>query len=113
MKKFIVLYHAPDELLAQSSNANPEEMEKGMEAWMEWAQKCGDKLVDMGTPLGNGITLGPGGSSASSESKIIGYSILQANSMEEAKDLLKDHPHLDWNAACEIEVHESLAVPGS
>lgn len=38
MKRFIVLYHAPDELLAQSSNANPEEMEKGMEVWMAWAK---------------------------------------------------------------------------
>ena len=84
-----------------------------MKAWMAWAQKCGDKLVDMGTPLGNGITLGPGGSSASSASRIIGYSILQANNMEEARGLLKDHPHLDWNAECEIDVLESLAMPGT
>ena len=36
-----------------------------------------------------------------------------AESMEEARELCKDHPHLDWNAACEIVVHESLPVPGS
>jgi len=33
--------------------------------------------------------------------------------MEEARGLLKDHPHLDWNAECEIDVLESLAMPGS
>jgi hypothetical protein len=113
MKKFIVSYQAPVDATWKTQESTPEEMEAGMKAWMDWAQKCGDNLVDMGTPLGNAVTLGPGGSSASSESKIIGYSILQANSMEEAKDLLKDHPHLDWNASCEIELHESLAMPGS
>jgi len=43
----------------------------------------------------------------------MGYSILQAENMDEAKELLQGHPHLDWNAACEIEVHESLPMPGS
>jgi hypothetical protein len=113
MKKFIVSYLAPVDATWKTQESTPEEMEAGMKDWMDWAQKCGDNLVDMGTPLGNAVTLGPGGSSASSESKIIGYSILQANSMEKAKNLLKDHPHLDWNASCEIELHESLAMPGS
>ena len=28
--------------------------EAGMEPWMAWAERCGDGLVDMGTPLGGG-----------------------------------------------------------
>ena len=51
MKNFIVIYHAPIDFLKQSANTSPEEMKKGMEAWMIWAEKCGDKLVDMGKPL--------------------------------------------------------------
>ena len=113
MKKFIVTYQAPIDASWKTQESTPEEMEEGMKAWMAWAQKCGDKLVDMGTPLGNGIALSPGGSSENSESRIIGYSILQADNMEETRSLLKDHPHLDWNAECEIDVHESLAMPGS
>ena len=113
MKKFIISYNAPIDAAWKTAESSPEEMEKGMQAWMAWAQKCGDKLVDFGTPLGNGVTLGPGGSSAASDSRMIGYSILQADSMEEVTDLLKDHPHLDWNAACEIEIHECLPVPGA
>ena len=112
MKKFVITYSAPIDAAWKTAESSPEEMEEGMKAWMAWAQKCGDKLVDFGTPLGNGVTLGPGGSSVNSESKIIGYSILQAESLEEARELLRDHPHLDWNAACEIEVHESLPAPG-
>lgn len=113
MKNFIVTYHAPIDAAWKSAESTPEEMQAGMKAWMVWAEKCGSNLVDFGTPLGNGVTLKPGGSMESSESSIIGYSILQAASMDEAKDLCKDHPHLQWNAACEIVVHESLPVPGS
>ena len=113
MKKFIVTYLAPMDANWKTQESTPEEMEAGMKAWMAWAEKCGNKLVDMGSPLGNGISLRPGGSSLASESLIIGYSVLQADSMEEASSLLKDHPHLDWNAECQIEVHESLPAPGN
>ena len=113
MKKFMVTYNAPIDAAWKTAESTPEEMEAGMKAWMAWAQKCGDKLLDFGTPLGNGLSLKPGGNSANSESAIIGYSILQAESMEEARELLQDHPHLDWNAACEIEVHEALPAPGN
>jgi hypothetical protein len=41
-----------------------------------------------------------------------GYSIIQAESMEEAVELLKEHPHLHWAEGCKIEVFESLPVPG-
>ena len=113
MKKFIVTYLAPMDASWKTQESTPEEMEAGMKAWMAWAEKCGNKLVDMGSPLGNGISLRPGGGSSSSESLIIGYSVLQADSMDEASSLLKEHPHLDWNAECQIEVHESLPAPGN
>ncbi len=113
MTKFIVTYLAPIDATWKTQESTPEEMEAGMKAWMVWAEKCGNKLVDMGSPLGNGKTVSPGGITSASKSEIIGYSILQANNMEEAVSLLKEHPHLDWNAACEIEVHESLPMPGN
>lgn len=112
MTKFIVTYLAPIDAVWKTAESSPEDMKKGMEAWMKWAEKCGNKLVDMGTPLGNGMSLSPGRGAVSSESKIIGYSILQADSMEDARELLKEHPHLDWNASCKIELHEALPAPG-
>jgi hypothetical protein len=33
------------------AQASQEEQTKGMEASMQWAKKCGDKLVDLGSPL--------------------------------------------------------------
>jgi len=112
MKKFIVIYTAPMSAMEQMKDADPEESKKGMEAWNVWAKKCGTGLVDLGQPLGPTETLSPSGSSTTG-SNMVGYSILQAESMEGAKKLLEGHPHLGWNAECTIEVHEALPLPGA
>ena len=111
MKKFMVIYHAPAGAAEKMEGTSPEEMKAGMESWMVWAQKCGAGLVDMGTPLGNGQKISPAGSTPS-DKNVVGYSVLQAETMEEAKKMLAEHPHLAWTAGCEIEVHESLPLPG-
>jgi len=113
MKKFIVLYHAPDEALAESASSTPEQMEEGMKPWMDWAEKCGSHLIDLGNPLTGGQKLFPDGKSENSQRQVCGYSILQANDMAEAKSLLDGHPHLQWRGDCEIEVHEVMPLPGS
>ena len=110
MKNFVVIYHAPASFMEQMEHASPEEMQKGMEQWMEWAGKCGDALVDFGTPLAGGQKLRKSGSSPS-DKNVAGYSILQAEDMQGAKALLEGHPHLEWTAGCEIEVHESMPPP--
>jgi hypothetical protein len=112
MKKYIVIYHAPDELNAKMAESTPEEMAKGMESWMAWAAKCGDQLVDLGNPLEGGQKLRPDGSSEQSGRQVVGYSILQAENIDDAKALLDGHPHLAWDGACEIEVHEVMPLPG-
>lgn len=111
MKKFIVLYHAPTTAMEQMKNSTPEDMEEGMKPWMEWAQKCGSGLVDMGTPLANGQKVTKSGTSPS-DKNVVGYSILQAEDMEAAKAMLMEHPHLQWTEGCEVEVHECMPLPG-
>ena len=110
MKKYMVIYHAPMSAAEQMQSATPERMQEGMKAWMAWAEGCGDGLVDMGTPLGGGQKMTESGASPSDKS-VMGYSVLQAEDMEGAQALLKGHPHLGWNADCEIEVHESMPLP--
>lgn len=111
MKKFMVLYHAPAEVLRQSVMHNRDDEQKGMFAWMLWAQKCGSKLVDFGWPLINGVEITSAGEARDSGRDVTGYSIIQAESMEDARQLLADHPHLAWNPLCSIEVHETLPLP--
>ena len=110
MKTFIVIYYAPTSA-DQNMQADPKEMAGVMDAWMAWAKKVGSGMKDIGTPLGNGFQITKSGKDAPSKSNIVGYSIIQAESMDEAKALLKDHPHLSMPGACEIEVHESLPLP--
>jgi len=81
-----------------------------MKPWMAWAEKCGSKLVDVGTPLVGGQSLKPDGSSEPSSREVTGYSVLEADSMDEAKSLLEGHPHLAWTGGCDIEVHESVPL---
>lgn len=108
MKKFIVIYHANESAMEQMGKSSPEESKEGMKKWMDWAEKCGDGLVDMGSPLGNGWNMK---SSSKSSKGVVGYSILQAEDMDAAKKMLEGHPHMEWNEGCEIEVHECLPMP--
>ena len=111
MARYIVLYHAP-ESWETKTGVTPEDMQKGMEAWMAWAQRCGDGLVDEGTPLKSGGKRIAKSGTAPSDSDIRGYSILEAENMDAAQALLVDHPHLDWAAGYEIEVQEAMSMPG-
>ena len=94
----------------QMKDATPEDVERGMEPWMAWAERCGDGLVDFGSPLGNGLRVTDSGTSPS-ERNVVGYMILQAEDMDGALVLLQNHPHLGWTEGCELEIHECLLLP--
>ena len=91
-------------------SANPEETAEAMAAWMAWAEKCGKGLIDMGSPLGGGRQVNTSGNSPS-DKNIVGYSMLETPDMAAAEKMLEGHPHLQWEDACEIEVHECLPMP--
>ena len=106
MKKFLVIYHAPAEAMTKMATATDEEKMEGMKPWMAWKDEIGDKLLDFGAPLMPGQRLLPDGTVQDSTKEVTGYSMIQANDMDEAKSLLKTHPHLKWIGGCDIEVHE-------
>ena len=107
MKRFVVIYHAPTSVIEQRSAASSED---NMEPWMAWVAKCGDGLVDLGTPPGGGQKLRKSGNS-SSDKNVVGCSILQAEDIQGAIALLQGHPHLEMANGCENEVHESMPLP--
>jgi hypothetical protein len=110
MGRYIVLYEAPLGVAERFAQATPEEAMKGMQLWVDWAQKIGTGLVDPGKPLGNAVRVTPSGV-AKTDSNVIGMSILQAESMDEALKMVKDHHHLHWAENCEIVVLEELPIP--
>ena len=112
MAKFLVLYKSTvpaDQLMAEST---PEQMQEGMNAWMAWAGRCGDALVDMGSPLGTTAAV-PAGSVSESDEQVSGFSVLEADSMATATALVEGHPHFMTPGAPTILVFEYLPVPGS
>jgi hypothetical protein len=110
MKKFLVLYHAQTSAMEEMKDQSPEETKKMMEPWMMWAKKCGDHLVDMGTPLFNAKKVSMSGI-MESDTDITGYSVLRADSMDEAVKMLDGHPFLAEGADNhEIEVHECMEM---
>ena len=111
MTKFLFVYHAPMSP-AEAAPPDPEQMEEVTGQWMAWAGKVGDGMVDLGTPLDNGVRVAPDGSTSPSTREVSGYSIIEAADLDAALALAKDHPHLNMPGGCEIEVHEALPVPG-
>lgn len=110
MKKFVVLYLAPISAAEQMTKASPEQAKAGMDAWMAWARKAGNAVVDLGSPLGAGSSLARGKVSPGTL-QYAGYSILQGESMKAVTELLAEHPHLS-QPGFTIEVLETLALPG-
>jgi hypothetical protein len=109
MKKFIVLYHSPKEAMEMMANATDEEKAEGMKPWLAWQEECGDALVEMGSPLGQGRefskeTVKDCSGAAS------GYSILQGANMDEINKYLENHPHLNWMDNCKIQVFEAVQM---
>ena len=109
MKNFLVLYYAPQALVTRMANASLEEMQKGMEPWQKWMERCGPKLVDIGSPLIGGLRITDSGPEQT-DTQITGYSIVQAEDIEDAKALLADHPHLNWAPEAAIEVYETMPM---
>ena len=110
MKKFLVLYEAPASAMAQMAKATPEQTKQGMDLWMKWKGANDKAIVDLGTPLGNGAHL-KNESASKASSPVVGYSILQAESLDAAKKALKNHPHFQTQGGS-IEVFEFLPIPG-
>ena len=100
MKKFLLTYHAPfAELMEASKNAKPEDRAVFMKQWEQWAERCGEHLVDLGAPLGMSQTIKTDGSTHEGTESLSGYSILQAEDMEQAMRLVQGHPHISWGQA--------------
>ena len=110
MKRFIAIYHAPPELLAQSANVSPEDRDESMKAWFAWKEKRGDAVVDFGAPLVGGISVHQDGTSRDSTKEVAGYSVIQAENKEKAIALFEGHPHLSWHPDAYIEIHETTEI---
>src|SRR3954451_11009582 len=105
MTKYLVLYRSSTTAAEQMAGASPEQAQAGMDAWMTWAQKAGDAVVDLGSPLAVVEAAGDAGD------PVGGFSILQGDDADALVKVLDGHPHTAMGGS--IEVLEFLQMPGA
>ena len=113
MKKFLALYMADASGMAdRMKNSTPEQRKKGTEAWETWMASNKASLVDRGAPVGKTKRVDTKGTK-DAKNDVCGYSIVQANSADEAAKIFgKDQPFLQMPGAA-IEVIEIMEMPGA
>lgn len=91
MKKFLAIYQSSPESQQQMAQVTPEQSAAIMEHWMKWKSTNEKYIVDFGAPLMPGTVMGK----AHSFGTASGYSVLQAESLEELQVACANHPHQD------------------
>jgi hypothetical protein len=88
--------------------AAPEDQQAAMEAWMSWFGTLGEAVVDPGSPFGPSASIGPDGSTGAAASALTGYSIISADTLEQATSQAKGCPVLSDGGT--VEIYESLPI---
>ncbi len=89
----------------------PEEGQQAMQKWTSWAETLGAALINPGTPVGlTHVLTADGVSSDPSPHPIKGFSIIEADDLDAAIDLLKNCPHFEFGGT--LEISEMMQMPG-
>ena len=106
MPQYVMVY------LGGNPPATPEDGKKHMAQYMEWLASLGDAAVSPANPLRNTSTVNSDRSvSAGGTTKMSGYTIVSADSMDDALTIAKACPFLDIGGS--LEVSELGQMPGS
>jgi hypothetical protein len=102
MPSFLVTYHGG------GMPADEEGRQQAMAAFGAWVGKMGDALTDPGAPLGPSRTVSSDGvREGDAEGRVGGYSVLRADDMDSAVDLVRDHPFVSRGGS--LQVTEAVA----
>lgn len=104
MAKFLITYSGG----AQPEGMTEEQTAKVMQAWNDWYAGLGDAVVDFGNPTGASKVVVPGGVVSDGAPGITGYSLISADSLDDAAAACRAHPHLD--AGGTITIHETFEI---
>jgi hypothetical protein len=83
MKKFVIFHYGYE-------TPTPEVME----GWSKWFASIGDKMVDPGSPLGDGREISAAGTKQLPLGKdsLTGYTVINAKDLDEAENIAKECP---------------------
>jgi hypothetical protein len=109
MKQFLAIYTGSPGMTPASMSE--EAIQQGMAAWGKWMMDHADSVVVEGGPLGKTKSVGKGGVSDIRNS-LTGYTVIRAESHEEAAKLFEGHPHFTIFPGEAVEVMEIMPIPG-
>ncbi|HUG47001.1 MAG TPA: hypothetical protein VMP67_01165 [Candidatus Limnocylindria bacterium] len=108
MSKFMLIYSGEATDMAEMS---AEQAAGVLAKWASWMERVGPALVDVGTPFGPGASVVDDGSTGDPIS-LSGFSIIDAGSLSEARELTNGHPYLtEGKGNFSIEIYEMMPVP--
>jgi len=105
MPQYVIVYLGGDQ------PSSPEEGKEHMSKYMDWLSSLGDSAVSPANPLKNTSTVNSDGTvTAGGTTKMSGYTIIEADSMDAAISIAKSCPFLDIGGS--LEVSELMQMPG-
>ncbi|QNP39700.1 YciI family protein [Lysobacter solisilvae (ex Woo and Kim 2020)] len=115
MKKFMAVFTGSPDAMAQWQALDEAERKRreaaGMQAWKQWAEQLGDRIVDHGAPLGKTKRVTTDGI-ADTRNNLAAYTVVQAESQDAAARLFENHPHFTIFPGDGVEIMECLPIPG-
>ena len=107
MSKYLFLYRGP---ATPMSDFTPEQSQEQMKAWGDWMGRVGPALADAGAPFGSRTAVKDDGGEATPSDQN-GYSIVEAGSLEAAREYTKGHPFLSGgDGRFSIEIFELVPM---
>ena len=105
MPQYVITY------LGGNQPSSPEEGKKHMAKYMEWIASLGENAVSPMNPFKDSYTVTPDGTaSAGASTKMSGFTVIKADSMDDALSIAKSCPFLEIGGS--LEVSELMQLPG-
>jgi hypothetical protein len=114
MKNYLAVFlgkpEAMDTWKAMPEADRKEREQRGMAAWHKWASDHKDVICDMGSPLGKTKRTDKSGVT-DIRNELGAWTVVKANSQDEAARFFLNHPHFTIFPGDRIEVMECLPIP--
>lgn len=105
MAQYVISY------IGGNQPATPEEGKEHFAKYQQWLASLGESAISPANPFKDTHTVNPDGSVTSgSSTKMSGYTIIEADSMEAALEIARACPFLEIEGS--LEVSELMKMPG-
>ncbi len=109
MSKYLYLYRGP---ATPMEDMTPDQAAEQGRAWGEWMGRVGSALADGGAPFGARTAVSDDGTNPAPSDQN-GYTIVEADSLDAARQLTDGHPFLsEGKGRFSIEIFELAPAPG-